>query len=137
MLSERRRELQDDVRKRIRDGRDDRPHDVLDDLEHADADAQEDLEMALLQMRAETLARLDQALARIDTGAYGRCAGCDGEIADRRLRALPFAVRCQACEESREQAQESARPSGPSARERLALPEDRQRPSSPRRARAY
>ena len=120
MLGDRRRELQDEVRKRIRHGRTDRTHEVLDDLEHTDAENQEDLEMALLQMRAEALAQIDEALARIDTGEYGSCAECAGEIADRRLRALPFAVRCQACEEHREQAQGSARPPGPSARERLA-----------------
>ena len=122
MLSERRRELQDDVRKRIRHGRMDRAHEVLDDLEHTDAENQEDLEMALLQMRAEALVQIDEALARIDTGEYGSCAECAGEIADRRLRALPFAVRCQACEERRERAQGSARPPGPSARERHTAP---------------
>ena len=53
-------------------------------------------------MRAETLARIDEALARLDAGQYGLCFDCAGEIAERRLRALPFAVRCQACEERRE-----------------------------------
>ena len=54
----------------------------------------------LLQMSAETLARIDAALRRLDVGQYGFCAECAKEIAERRLRALPFAVRCQACEDS-------------------------------------
>ena len=105
MLSERRREIQDDVKSRIRDGRADRPNEVRDDLEHSDADIQGDIELALIQMRAETLTRIDEALVRLDAGKYGSCFECESEISERRLRALPFAVRCQACEKKREQEQ--------------------------------
>ena len=105
MLSERRRELQDDVQSRMRDGRTDRPKEVGDVLEYSDTGSQGEIEFALLQMRAETLIRIDQALARLDAGEYGSCIACDSEISDRRLRALPFAVRCQSCEEKREHEQ--------------------------------
>jgi DnaK suppressor protein len=56
-------------------------------------------------MRAETLTRIDEALVRLDAGKYGFCFKCESEIPERRLRALPFAVRCQACEERREEEQ--------------------------------
>ena len=105
MLSERRREMQDEVQSRIRDGRTDRPNGVRDDLEVSDDDIQGDLEFALLQMRAETLTRIDAALVRLDAGKYGSCFECESEISERRLRALPFAVRCQACEGRREKEQ--------------------------------
>ena len=109
MLSERRRQIQDDVQSRIRKGRTDRPTEVSDDLEHSDADTQGDIELALLQMRADTLTRIDEALVRLDAGKYGSCFECESEISERRLRVLPFAVRCQACEERREQKQGRAR----------------------------
>jgi DnaK suppressor protein len=102
MLGERRQKIQADVQTRIRGGRTDRPKEVRDDLEASDADIQGDLDMALLQMSAETLIRIDEALVRLDAGEYGSCFECAGEIAERRLRALPFAVRCLACEERRE-----------------------------------
>jgi DnaK suppressor protein len=105
MLIDRRREIQDDVQSRIRHGLTDRPNEVRDVLEVSDAGIQGDIEFALLQMRAETLSRIDEALVRLGAGEYGSCAECDGEIAERRLRALTFAVRCQACEERREEAQ--------------------------------
>jgi DnaK suppressor protein len=108
ILIERRREMQDDVGTRIRHGRTDRP-DVRDDLEVSDADVQGDIELALLQMRAETLTRIGEALVRLDAGESGSWVECGGEISERRLRALPFAVRCQACEERREQEQGSTR----------------------------
>jgi len=112
MLTERRRAMHDDVQNRIRDGRNERTKDVRDDLEHSDADIQGEIEFALLQMRAETLARVDEALVRLDAGKYGFCVECEGEIAQRRLHALPFAVRCQACQERREQEQGHARHRG-------------------------
>jgi DnaK suppressor protein len=109
ILTTRRHEMQDDVQRRISDGRTDRRQEVGDDLERSDADFDGALDMALLQMRTETLTRIDEALARLDAGEYGWCFECAGEIAERRLRALPFAVRCQACEERREQALGHAR----------------------------
>lgn len=104
MLSEQRRELLGEIAGRIRDGRTNRPDSEGDELERSDADTQGDIEMALVQLKADTLARIDQALARLDAGQYGWCVECEHDIAERRLRALPFAVRCQACEQRREQA---------------------------------
>jgi len=109
ILSARRHEMQDEVQGRIRAGRVDPPTDVRDDVEHSDAHIQGDIEFALLQMKAETLVRIDEAVGRLDAGQYGFCLECEREIAERRLRALPFAARCQACEERREQRQEGAR----------------------------
>jgi DnaK suppressor protein len=51
------------------------------------------------------LSRIDAALARMDQGVYGACADCGDEIEARRLKALPHALRCQGCEEAREQVQ--------------------------------
>jgi DnaK suppressor protein len=103
LLTKHRKEMQDEVQNRIRGGRVDRPPEVGDDLEHSDADIQGAIEFALLQLRAETLTRIEEALARLDAGEYGTCFECAGEISERRLQALPFAARCQACEEKREQ----------------------------------
>ena len=103
MLTERRREMQNEVHTCVRDGRAGQSKDVGDDLEYSDASIQGDITFALLQMKAETLTRIDEALVRLDAGRYGSCFECAGAIAERRLRALPFAERCQACEETREQ----------------------------------
>lgn len=109
MLTQRRREMQDDVSGRIRDGRTDRSQQVRDQLEHSDGDIQGDIEVALLQMRAETLSRIDEALHRLDAGEYRFCVECSSQITDQRLRALPFAIRCWTCEERREKGQGRAK----------------------------
>lgn len=109
MLRDRRREMQDEVQSRIRDARADQLSDVRDEVERSDAGINGDIELALLQMKTEMLTRIDQALVRLDTGEYGRCATCEAEISEARLRALLFAVRCKACEERRELGQHQAR----------------------------
>ncbi len=102
LLRERRQQLQSAVRNGIREERDERAKDVGDVIEDSDALNQVDLEFALLQMKAETMARLDEALLRLEAGRYGSCGTCGNDIPAPRLRALPFAVRCQSCEARRE-----------------------------------
>ena len=114
ILHDRQREIEGDVRTRIRDARTDRASEVFDEVDHSDAAMQEEMDFALIQMKAETLARVDEALARLDAASYGRCFECGGEISEKRLRALPFAGRCTACEERREQAQGRVRHSAQS-----------------------
>ena len=111
MLEDRRRELMHEVHGRIRDARTDitKERQVLDQGESSEVDIQEDIEFALIQMKAETLNKIDVALRRLNEDTYGVCFECGDEIAERRLRALPFAVRCKDCEEARETAEQRER----------------------------
>jgi DnaK suppressor protein len=111
MLEDRRRELMSEVQGRIRDVRTDstKERQVLDQGESSEVDIQGDIEFALIQMKAETLNKIDVALQRLDEGTYGVCFECGDEIAHQRLRALPFAVRCKDCEEARETAEQRER----------------------------
>lgn len=43
------------------------------------------------------LSEVEAALARLDAGTYGICAGCGRPIAEARLEARPSAVRCIDC----------------------------------------
>ena len=112
MLVDRQREIMNEVQGKIRDVRAeaaDKDHEVLDPGETSEVDIQEDIEFALIQMKAETLNKINEALARLEEGSYGHCFECGEEIAEKRLRALPFAVRCKECEEAREVAEQRAR----------------------------
>jgi DnaK suppressor protein len=106
MLEERKREILAEVHEKIRDVRSEnsfgKMNEVLDSGESSEADIQEDIEFALIQMKAETLSKINEALARLEEGAYGYCFECGQEISQQRLRALPFAVRCKDCEEAKE-----------------------------------
>jgi DnaK suppressor protein len=111
MLEDRRRELMNEVQGKIRDARAEggKEREVLDQGESSEVDIQEDIEFALIQMKAETLNKVDAALRRLDEGTYGDCFECGEEISEARLRALPFAVRCKDCEEARETAEQRER----------------------------
>ena len=114
MLDDRRREIQAEVQGKMRGVREEgswggKLNEVLDAVESAEADIQEELEFALVQMKSETLNKVNDALVRLEQGSYGNCFDCGEEIAEKRLRALPFAVRCKDCEESRETAEQRER----------------------------
>jgi DnaK suppressor protein len=66
--------------------------------ESALSDVVDDLDYALASLQADTLEKIDDALERLAAGEYGYCEDCGDEIPARRLDALPFAVRCLACE---------------------------------------
>ena len=94
--------------------------DVADSSDGAEVNIEDDLDLALIQMKGETLARIDTALRHIDAGAYGNCVDCSRPIASGRLRALPFAIRCTRCEEARERERTNA--SGPAGRRPYSRP---------------
>ncbi len=50
------------------------------------------------------IAEIDAALRRIAEGAYGTCEGCEEEIAEARLRALPATRFCVDCAREQEHA---------------------------------
>lgn len=91
MLEDHRRELLRDVQERIRDARTDvaKERQVLDQGESSEVDTQEDIEFALIQMKADMANKIDVALRRLDEDTYGVCFDCGGRIAERRLRAFP------------------------------------------------
>jgi DnaK suppressor protein len=114
MLNERRKEIQAEVQGKMRGVREEgswggKLNEVLDAVESSEADIQEELEFALIQMKSETLNKVNDALMRLEQGDYGYCFECGEEIAEKRLRALPFAVRCKDCEEQREIAEQRER----------------------------
>jgi DnaK suppressor protein len=114
MLETRRKELQAEVQGKMRDvraegARGGRLNEVLDAVESSEVDIQDEIEFALIQMKSETLNKVHDALGRLDQGDYGNCFDCGEEIAEKRLRALPFAVRCKDCEEAREAAEQRQR----------------------------
>ncbi|MFJ2535732.1 TraR/DksA family transcriptional regulator [Microbacterium maritypicum] len=53
----------------------------------------------LAEAAASELHQVDDALARMDAGAYGRCANCGKSIPAERLAVRPFAEHCVACAE--------------------------------------
>ncbi len=115
LLEDRRREILDQVRHKMRHVRAHHGRgsfdEVRDSVESSHALIQEDLDLALLQLKSETLEKIEDALVRLDERTYGYCFECGEEIARQRLATLPFALRCTRCEEAREAAERTEKPS--------------------------
>ena len=45
------------------------------------------------------LLQIDEALNRIDDGAYGYCLNCNVQLSDKRLSAVPWTPYCVDCQE--------------------------------------
>jgi DnaK suppressor protein len=82
---------------------------VIDSAESVEAVTQDALHFSLIEMKTRVIRLIDDALERAGHDDFGCCAVCGDEISSRRLKALPFAIRCTPCESDAETAQESAR----------------------------
>lgn len=108
MLEDRRRDIQDRLRS-LRETLPAQVAEVKDAEEQSVQDFAQDVELALMEMKSETLGQIDEAIRRLEAGAYGTCANCGREIAEARLKALPFATLCLECQENQEEARASVR----------------------------
>jgi len=58
--------------------------------------------LELLQFDEKTAGEVREALARVADGSYGRCELCERWLLKERLRAMPHARRCVACQKATE-----------------------------------
>jgi DnaK suppressor protein len=70
-----------------------------DPLDAAKEVEEEQLWLAVLDRRDEIRGQIKEAVELLSEGRYGRCVECNMPIPAARLQALPFAVRCLACQE--------------------------------------
>lgn len=62
--------------------------------------------IALLRVRdreRKLLTKIDEALARLDSGNYGQCESCGGPIGFERLRVRPVTTLCIECKSEQEE----------------------------------
>ena len=71
-----------------------------------------ELALNLASSRQESLYDIEDALRRADEGTYGACESCGGAIELPRLKALPFAKKCMACQNAAERGRTKYRPFG-------------------------
>ena len=57
------------------------------------------IQLKLKQTDAKILQAIEEALERLDSGAYGLCRDCGEDIAAARLNAIPWTRVCIGCKE--------------------------------------
>jgi|RhiMetdeSRZDD1v2_1073273.scaffolds.fasta_scaffold190278_4 DnaK suppressor protein len=58
----------------------------------------DEIQVALMDRQSRQVAQIDAALERLARSEYGFCHDCEEFIGLPRLKALPFAHRCSACQ---------------------------------------
>lgn len=95
--------LRDETYMKIRELRRDQEHEAepppADDIDAARATADVEMHASLIERAEEALKSIDEALERVEHERYGMCTDCGQEISVERLTAVPFALRCESCQE--------------------------------------
>lgn len=80
----------------------DRPELFKDPYGSASLIHDDEIAAAVVDRRARELEAVSQAIEEMDAGRYGVCRDCGRPIPEARLRVLPFATRCVACQAAAE-----------------------------------
>ena len=78
------------------------PDDLADETDLAASEVNQNLVFKLRDRERQLLAKIDEALARMDAGVFGLCEECEENIEPRRLEARPVSTMCIACKERQE-----------------------------------
>jgi DnaK suppressor protein len=81
---------------------------TVDDVDRCTADLEKESLFERSSQSRIFLRLIEAALARIEDGSFGVCAGCGEDIQPRRLEAVPWAQFCLRCQEELEQRVDSS-----------------------------
>ncbi len=81
----------------------------MDSYDLASEERDREINFILSDRERAKLKQIDDALERLDDGAYGVCESCGLEIAEERLEAMPFSRLCRDCQQDQEREAKSQR----------------------------
>ena len=73
-----------------------------DPTDRASLESDRNFELRMRDRERKLLAKINEAFARIDSGAYGRCEECGEQIGLERLKARPVTTLCISCKSAQE-----------------------------------
>ena len=74
------------------------PEDSGDEADQAWEECSRDLSLLLTARAKQKLQALEEAIEKVENGTYGICEECDEPIGAGRLKAMPLAKLCVACQ---------------------------------------
>ncbi len=78
------------------------PDDLPDETDLAASEINQNLIFKLRDRERQLLAKIDEALSRMDEGNFGICQDCEEPIEPKRLEARPVSTLCLSCKERQE-----------------------------------
>lgn len=85
------------------------PDTVGDEVDAALETAAGEASSQLAEVESRELQEIENALARINEGSYGKCESCEKAIGAPRLSALPYATLCINCARQEERSRSAGR----------------------------
>ena len=76
---------------------------IPDPNDRATMESDRSFELRIRGRERKLMEKIEEALARIEDGSFGTCAGCGEDIAVKRLQARPVAKFCIDCKTRQEQ----------------------------------
>ena len=108
-LIEMRRQVQREISKDLKRGREGAKDEGMDTYDLASEERDREISFILTDREREKVQAIQEALERVDGGTYGMCESCESEIAEARLAALPFTRLCVNCQAEREKEAKASR----------------------------
>jgi DnaK suppressor protein len=102
MLSQKMSELLDEAEKTVFDmttGKENFP----DPNDRASLESDRNFELRIRDRERKLLAKIQEAIKRIDDSVFGMCEVCGGDISEKRLMARPVTTLCIDCKTKQEQ----------------------------------
>ena len=81
--------------------------DLPDEIDLASSEYTQSMVFRLRDREKFLLKKIDDALARIESGTFGICEICEEEISAKRLEARPVTTMCIRCKEEQEKKEKS------------------------------
>lgn len=75
-----------------------------DVVDFASASSNGELSSQLAEFENRELGLIEEALKRVKDGTFGKCKGCNRNIKQARMQALPYAACCIECKRAAEEA---------------------------------
>lgn len=106
LLQDRRRAIEEELRKNfsraLEEGGEETTVVNVEEGDESRVDVGKETDFQVMSMRSQELKQIKEALMKIESGDYGFCEECGSAIRFERLKAMPFAQLCRACQEETE-----------------------------------
>jgi DnaK suppressor protein len=105
LLLDIRKDVKREILQDMKEGREGEAGEGRDTYDIASDERDREINLLLGDRERKKLQQVDDALQRLESGEYGICEECEGEIATGRLEAMPFSRLCVTCQSEFEQTQ--------------------------------
>lgn len=108
-LAQTRTRLLEEMESELKAGRDGNKDEGLDTYDLASEERDREINFILSDRERNKVKEIDEALERLEDSTYGICESCGLEIAEERLKAMPFTRLCRDCQQDQEREAKSQR----------------------------